>query len=1389
MPQNISPSGLKMWGPMGSMGNWSGTNGPLKVSDYRCDDPGLYWVTGCLTAQLTFLYLNDTENTYAHNGENVIVVNVCSDVRQGMIIADSLKRVIRSDKIQERDGYKALILFYGSQNSSRTLSTYCALHGEGWVRCEWAGPNGEKGFDEAITRVIAPNGIGPGEWDTVYSVRVTPDRKGGSGLGFTQTHTIRDAQILRIGDRMFADAKRPDTKFKSVASVILNGLRMYAVRTSYESDNKSPPKSIVAIDRKPGLEIDLEAPAEPDHKIRLVSYAEIKNIRWSAVGNADAAETLHKKHVEEKREERPLTWGNPALDAAIGSAWGDDDKVDEAERVAQALAAKTASSDVGAAINWSDDVHEGDPPIPGDVDWTPRGGESSGSVIPLAPPTAQPPGTVRVVVTPTDPAPAVTTLPGSVRRIERSTPLADSAASAVAGVRALQADKKSGIWESISGWIPAHITQAAGAVVAPLASGVIKTGAFGLLGHLAGRAYRSPVTAACLVGACGFGLSVASDVTGAFDLRCLRRALEFGKLETPTPPPARKDETPDDYNARITACLNKLEANLTRMTTVGEEQLNTAIATTATNLMCSPLWIHDNFMSTINLRLQRAQGYQIDYSRAAVLGVLASLLGYCALRGAGPVRRVLSKLRPLAVAEEGLKLTPFFGCVVAPVVEELIKTCYKLTGRALGLSELGTLMGEYAIGSKDAGNPLYQTLMHHAVSTAIPRACGMEAGSFKTYFFSVVLHSIVNGYYFAKDGFKDLDLSKFNETPAAPCAAPSAYVAWMCVLAVVSRVVSLVVSRFKRQPEPQKPTVVNVEQALTGGMPCAMGTTMASICTRNLPNKPLRPGARLMMDHAIKYSHSLVTLQDKCCQRPTYRVAGPVCSDFPVVSFSTCVHNVRRGFTARAAGIPPLYNSVDEYTNRAALRERAIRRMWGYSHTLMITMAEHGCDGPHRDEKAMIFSPQDWVKRFPRGKADDLLNAYYSTPGTNVFDVMVKVEKSVLNVGLQEIADPGFWDQSEPIQTDLKMDPRIISVLDKHKRVQHSGICAALNNAHQWAYHGQFCYAPGMNPRELTRWFLWAYGSVLAGDIPWALVVQGDDSAVLKREDGWTPGGNVVFVSTDISRFDMSIDQLMLELTKDFQLKLLEVLSLETSNFEEFRTDSLARRRYNSQGMCLEVTGTQASGQGDTIVNNSDNVAPPVIFALNHNVGIVDAYEAVGMKCKAHTGVFYPGSLDLEFLQSRMYKCVWEEGDGFLFAPRIGRIIIRAFWVSDPLGPKKLKGHAVEVAIGLKAVANHVPIINDIADRISYLGARDKIRPHKCREQRRWESLTEFSATPVAEAYEHPDSETDIAALYDVSVDQVRQYRSFLRSWEWGVDISPPEHSDLVKAFYRIDLA
>jgi len=226
---------------------------------------------------------------------------------------------------------------------------------------------------------------------------------------------------------------------------------------------------------------------------------------------------------------------------------------------------------------------------------------------------------------------------------------------------------------------------------------------------------------------------------------------------------------------------------------------------------------------------------------------------------------------------------------------------------------------------------------------------------------------------------------------------------------------------------------------------------------------------------------------------------------------------------------------------------------------------------------------------------------------------------------------------------------------------------------------------------------------------------------------------------------------------------------------------------YKAQGHSLKVEGTQPSGSGDTISNNSLNVFPAALWAIEHGRDLDDTFKSVGLLAGTARGPFCLGDLNMEFLQLRLYKCEGERN--YLVGSRIGRVLFRSFWCDTKLKITKLKSYALGVARGLLCDNMHVPCINDICARVIELCEAEGLYEYHTKEQIAKASVLEFQSDVQdrCQVYEHPDTESDISDLLEVELVDFQSYRSYLRSWAWGLPLDPPEHQSVVDAMYRLD--
>jgi hypothetical protein len=80
-------------------------------------------------------------------------------------------------------------------------------------------------------------------------------------------------------------------------------------------------------------------------------------------------------------------------------------------------------------------------------------------------------------------------------------------------------------------------------------------------------------------------------------------------------------------------------------------------------------------------------------------------------------------------------------------------------------------------------------------------------------------------------------------------------------------------------------------------------------------------------------------------------------------------------------------------------------------------------------------------------------------------------------------------------------------------------------------------------------------------------------------------------------------------------------------------------------------------------------------------------------------------------------------------------------------------------------------------------------KPRLDLEARRKISFLELhDVRPDVPVTEHPESINDLALLYDVDVNLLYKYNTYLSGWNWGEPLDPDWAFELVQALIRVDL-
>jgi len=399
------------------------------------------------------------------------------------------------------------------------------------------------------------------------------------------------------------------------------------------------------------------------------------------------------------------------------------------------------------------------------------------------------------------------------------------------------------------------------------------------------------------------------------------------------------------------------------------------------------------------------------------------------------------------------------------------------------------------------------------------------------------------------------------------------------------------------------------------------------------------------------------------------------------------------------------------------------------------------------------ISDEEWLLRFPETKRVALIreSVEHAIIKRYWYDCFIKKEKSIGDgVLAKTVLDTG----GEIPQTDEKMDARGISVPQGEIRVYTSTWCTYLNSTLHKSFSGRIKYVPGDTPKKLSQWFSEATMRVQSGDWPWAIAVQGDDSLILRKEEG-----QCVVYNTDFSRYDMSQRVAHFEGVWWLLEKLGVFVESEVAWVIKLQQNL---RIYKNQAANLRVRGTMASGDGVTITFNSITLIVAVVSWLEEGGDLQEHMKNFGLAVTLTKGTMHQ-PLCVDFLQSRPWQI---EGGGRVFGPKPGRILARFFWI-----PRKYTGIKADhryrsdiasMAYGLLAVANHVPIVNDICHRILDL---EEARGH------RWdlegpEELRKWRTGSWEVESEH--SLQEMAGFYGVDFESLERLRQRCRQWNFG---------------------
>jgi hypothetical protein len=547
-----------------------------------------------------------------------------------------------------------------------------------------------------------------------------------------------------------------------------------------------------------------------------------------------------------------------------------------------------------------------------------------------------------------------------------------------------------------------------------------------------------------------------------------------------------------------------------------------------------------------------------------------------------------------------------------------------------------------------------------------------------------------------------------------------------------------------------------------GGVHLRLGDGFVPICTRSLPLPPIRETNVLVLKRPL----------ENCTPSWPYRCCGPYLSSVIVYRFQGCEHNMRRALHTRMAGIPKAFPVDNE-----EVREQVdinVKEDFHAIHDVILVCVR-------RTQVLGLISPSTWTQRFPEVKADYLEDAWIHDSLEDFrYKCFVKAEKSVQLV--EDMAATTF-DENCVDSTDIKFDPRGISVPEPAVRVATGPWCDYLNRYLSQNCRDRIFYAPGNTPLQVSCWVSRVIAEMRAGRYSWALAVQGDDSLIFYME-----GGVLKVLCADISRYDMSQRQSHFRAT----LALLDRMPIQPA-------PALVRRTIEQQASlggdeCVvykmpfgsaRVCGTMASGNGVTITFNTITLTQANVAILIK--GLIADYEnqmlRYGLAVTYMIGNFEDNPLQADFLQMRLWLNA--AGDR-VFGPKPGRIMARFFHTDRFYTYEEgYKCMAKTFALGLISLGNHIPIINDLCIRV--LDLTKDLTPVKLR----FGEIAELDAWRQG-SYEKENvrTEHEMANFYGLESADIKCIRERIRIWEWDEPIDNTPYLRLVIGrIVSIDLA
>jgi len=546
---------------------------------------------------------------------------------------------------------------------------------------------------------------------------------------------------------------------------------------------------------------------------------------------------------------------------------------------------------------------------------------------------------------------------------------------------------------------------------------------------------------------------------------------------------------------------------------------------------------------------------------------------------------------------------------------------------------------------------------------------------------------------------------------------------------------------------------------------------VASVCTRNCELPEVAPG------------NSVVTTGEmpRCRVEESrgYQCLFPITNRLAVYSFASCYCNLLNCFCNRMAGVPARYKDAHEageyFAERSKVRERwrRFRAVHDVQRKVYRGLVVRRC--------AVRLDTDEWLKRYPAGQRLRIRDKWMTRAKVRrIFKAMVKFEKNVAR-------DPQNTkvDFDGLMANDSSKHVRGISIPEDEARASVGPACHY--GSKRWAEvrSGRILYAVGTVEWQRAEWFHAALTSpelfaAYAGDN--ILLVCGPISAR-------------VCACVDIKRMDMHVDP---EAGGDASIRWLRRLGEADAVSHFLRTQDPQYRIFSgSSVLSAKIMGTQPSGAGNTTLNNSlqvDELVHAIEEALSlGEEGGLGSLEALVRRVASEFGfnITYDQPpvnkrLNVEFLQQRFYLAIINGATTRAPGNRIGRILGRTFWTCMALNEKKKLGFLRGIALGLRVVNNHVPVINDLMNRI--LELTEGHRPYYDEDaikRRRWQEEADFKPFPYEE---HPESVAEIADCIGRPASELVALRQHLRNIPLYGFLNPKELEPLVESLLDWDL-